>query len=196
MIITWQSCNTKYSINKKSIGKNGKKVRCSNCGYEWYQKPDITKKSLPTKSLKEKQVTTKHVNEEIDAAKLFSSEVKIKKNYNKYLLFISSGTPKKELIEICKQRGIAPYFKNIYGSPEEKTKHVNNIITQNAYSKDEVIFIGDAILDFHQSMTASDYIDRQHYCREIWENFLSRKGFYFKFKNQIAKMVPKIMVEK
>ena len=65
MIITCQSCNTKYSINKKSIGKNGKKVRCSNCGYEWYQKLDITKKSLPTKSLKEKQVPTNFVNKEI-----------------------------------------------------------------------------------------------------------------------------------
>ena len=88
MIITCQSCNTKYSINKKSIGKNGKKVRCSNCGYEWYQKLDITKKRLPTKSLKEKQVPTKYVNEEIDAAKLFSSEVKQKKNYKFLYLLI------------------------------------------------------------------------------------------------------------
>ena len=88
MIITCQSCTTKYSINKKSIGKNGKKVRCSNCGYEWYQKLDITKKRLPTKSLKEKQVPTKYVNEEIDAAKLFSSEVKKKKNYKFLYLLI------------------------------------------------------------------------------------------------------------
>ena len=88
MIITCQSCNTKYSINKKSIGKNGKKVRCSNCEYEWYQKLDITKKSLPSKSLKEKQVPTKYVNEQIDADKLFSSEVKKKKNYKFLYLLI------------------------------------------------------------------------------------------------------------
>jgi len=59
-----------------------------------------------------------------------------------------------------------------------------------------VRYIGDAILDFHQSMTASDFIDRQHYCREIWENFLSKEGFYFNFKNKIAKMVPMAMDEK
>ena len=53
MIITCQSCNTKYSINKKSIGKNGKKVRCSNCGYEWYQKLDITKKRFPAVNIAE-----------------------------------------------------------------------------------------------------------------------------------------------
>jgi hypothetical protein len=59
-----------------------------------------------------------------------------------------------------------------------------------------VKYIGDAVLDFHHSMTASDFIDRQHYCREIWENFLSKKGFYFNFKNKISKMVPMAMDEK
>ena len=56
------------------------------------------------------------------------AEEYIKKNYNKYLLFISSGTPKKELVEICKQRGIVPYFKKIYGSPEEKSYHIKEIL--------------------------------------------------------------------
>ena len=46
MIITCKSCSTKYSINKNALGENGKKVKCSNCGYEWYQKSDIIKKKF------------------------------------------------------------------------------------------------------------------------------------------------------
>ena len=81
MIITCQSCNTKYFINKKILGGNGKKVKCFNCEYEWYQKLDIIRKNLPTKSLKEKQIPTNYVKKEIDATKLFSSEATKKKNY-------------------------------------------------------------------------------------------------------------------
>ena len=41
MIIICSSCNTKYSINKQSLGKKGKKVKCSNCGYEDYRESDM-----------------------------------------------------------------------------------------------------------------------------------------------------------
>jgi len=88
MIITCQSCNTKYSINKKVLSKNGKKVKCFNCGYEWYQKLDIIQKSLPTKSLKEKQIPTNYVKKEINATKLFSSEAPKKKNFSFLYLLV------------------------------------------------------------------------------------------------------------
>ena len=88
MIITCSSCNTKYSINKQSLGKKGKKVKCSNCGYEWYQKSDIIKKSLQDKSLKEEETFDldptefqgkKYNTNEPVARKLFSSDVIKKK---------------------------------------------------------------------------------------------------------------------
>ena len=41
MIITCKICTTKYSISKNALGKNGKKVKCYNCGNEWYQKLNI-----------------------------------------------------------------------------------------------------------------------------------------------------------
>ena len=98
MIIVCKNCNTKYSINKKVLGKNGKKVRCSNCGYEWYQKPDIIKKGLQDKSLKEEKIFEvdpsefqgkKYNKKETVSRKLFSSDViEKKKNYSFLYLFI------------------------------------------------------------------------------------------------------------
>ena len=82
MIITCINCNTKYSINKQSLGKKGKKVKCSNCGHEWFQKSEITKKKLKIKPLEEEQAVTDN-NKEIYSTKIFSQEkTKKKKNYN------------------------------------------------------------------------------------------------------------------
>ena len=89
MIIICSNCNTKYSISKRVLGKNGKKVKCSNCEHKWYQKIDIIKKKgVEVISLKEQQIEKNFVNEEIDDTKVFSSET-IKKKSNSFLyLFI------------------------------------------------------------------------------------------------------------
>ena len=87
MIITCKSCNTKYSINKNALGKNRKKVKCSNCGYEWYQKLDIIKKNPPKKSLKNKQKPRNDIKN-IDVTDYFSSEAKKKKKYRFLYLLI------------------------------------------------------------------------------------------------------------
>ena len=89
MIIICSNCNTKYSISKSVLGKNGKKVKCSNCEHKWYQKIDIIKKKgVEVISLKEQQIEKNFVNEEIDDTKVFSSEI-IKKKSNSFLyLFI------------------------------------------------------------------------------------------------------------
>ena len=79
MIITCKSCNTKYSINKNALGKNGKKVKCSNCGYKWYQKLDIIKK---------KQIPRNDITKDTDVTEYFSSEDEKKKNYRFLYLLI------------------------------------------------------------------------------------------------------------
>ena len=88
MIITCSSCSTKYSISKKVLGENGKKVKCSNCGHEWYQKLDIIKKSSQTRTLKEQQISIDDVNKEADTTKIFSSEIEKKRNYKFLYLLI------------------------------------------------------------------------------------------------------------
>jgi HAD superfamily hydrolase (TIGR01549 family) len=71
----------------------------------------------------------------------------IKNNYKKYKLFISTGTPQNEINEILLKKRMKKYFVSIYGSPADKTDHIEDIIKKTAYKKDEVIFIGDADTD-------------------------------------------------
>ena len=60
----------------------------------------------------------------------------------------------------------------------------------------EIEHLGEKITDYHYSMNGNQFREKQAECRKVWEKYLSRKGFYLNFKNQIAKMVPKIMDEK
>ena len=75
MIITCPNCSTKYSINKTILGVDGKKVKCFDCGHEWNQTLDSTKKTLQTKLLKEKPILSNVHKGEIDVKRLFSSEI-------------------------------------------------------------------------------------------------------------------------
>ena len=43
MIIECPNCNKKFSIDKKLIPENGRKLKCSSCGNIWHYKISITK---------------------------------------------------------------------------------------------------------------------------------------------------------
>jgi len=87
MIITCKSCNTKYSISKNALGKNGRKVKCANCGYEWYYKLDIVKKNLSIKSLEKKEKPKNYTRKDIGVENFFTPEEKKRKKY-KFLFFL------------------------------------------------------------------------------------------------------------
>ena len=84
MIITCSNCNTKFLINKKVLGNNGKNVKCSTCGYQWFEK--ITVQKDEKKENKNQQKIPTSYSGESTSLKIFPSEKKEKKN-NLYLYF-------------------------------------------------------------------------------------------------------------
>tara|TARA_Y100001970_G_C14032106_1_gene749193 strand:+ start:364 stop:1014 length:651 start_codon:yes stop_codon:yes gene_type:complete len=71
----------------------------------------------------------------------------LEKNKENYNFFISSGTPQNELKKIIKLKKIDKFFKNIYGSPLSKDKHIKIIKNKYDIKESESIFIGDANID-------------------------------------------------
>ena len=85
------------------------------------------------------------------------------KKYQKVIKYwIASATPTTEINEIAEKRGISDYFISIFGSPENKSSIVNNIINKNELIKSETVFFGDALNDYRAAKDSNiDFILRQ-----------------------------------
>lgn len=66
-------------------------------------------------------------------------------------IFLLSATPHEELFKICETRNLFQYFKNIYGSPYEKSEKGEEIIQYYNFNREKVVFIGDSVSDFKAS---------------------------------------------
>jgi len=72
----------------------------------------------------------------------------------RHRLFIASGTPEEEMRELVEERGLAGYFTGVYGSPASKGEIVRRIIEEHAFDPAELVFIGDALSDYHGARQA------------------------------------------
>ena len=75
----------------------------------------------------------------------------IEKSYSYYDLFISTGTPTIEIKQILQGRNINHYFTDVFGSPEEKTDHLNQILFNYHLKPNEMIYlvVGDKKTQFN-----------------------------------------------
>jgi HAD superfamily hydrolase (TIGR01549 family) len=71
----------------------------------------------------------------------------LEKNYDKYDLYIASGTPDEEMGRVIEGRSLKRYFKGVYGSPAKKTEIIRAILKKDGLNKSEAIFVGDAGTD-------------------------------------------------
>lgn len=63
--------------------------------------------------------------------------------------FIITGSPAEEIYFLAKERGILPLLKGILGSPQNKQQHLTQILSQNGFAPNEVVFLGDALTDYN-----------------------------------------------
>lgn len=87
----------------------------------------------------------------------------IKLNYNKYKLYIASGTPEEELKQIVKVRAINQYFLGIYGTPKSKVDIISDIMNANGLKPADIVFVGDARSDrLAAEKTGVNFVARFH----------------------------------
>jgi phosphoglycolate phosphatase-like HAD superfamily hydrolase len=73
----------------------------------------------------------------------------IDQNYDKFNMYIVSGTPQNEMRRIIASLHIESRFKGVFGSPNQKQTHVDDIIKDCQYNREECVFIGDALADYN-----------------------------------------------
>lgn len=86
-------------------------------------------------------------NEAVNAPFVPGTMEFLEQNSGRYALFIASGTPEEELLDIVRKRKIERYFKKIYGSPRPKPDIIRDILKDNGLDLNEVVFVGDAASD-------------------------------------------------
>lgn len=103
----------------------------------------------------------------------------LERNHTKYDMYIASGTPEKELMQVVKGRNLYPYFKRIYGTPMKKEEIVETICREYQYSRKEMVFVGDASTDLY----AAEHTGLPFIGRNTDENFEIFKNIPYKVDN-------------
>jgi|TARA_B100002003_G_C14087041_1_gene522905 phosphoglycolate phosphatase-like HAD superfamily hydrolase len=162
----------------------------ANGGMPRFEKFQFYHKSLLNKPITEKEISAMSrkfsnlvVKKVIDASYVPGASDYIKKSYDLYKLFISTGTPTDEIRKILAGRKITKYFTEVFGSPEKKTIHVKNILKKYNLKPNELIFYGDSNSDMQAAhhhnvpfILRLHQINRKHfgnYTSQTIENFLS-----------------------
>jgi phosphoglycolate phosphatase-like HAD superfamily hydrolase len=65
----------------------------------------------------------------------------------RYPLFVASGTPHDELVDVVARRGLAPRFREVHGSPTTKDAILRDVIARHGLAPAEVLMIGDGTTD-------------------------------------------------
>ena len=93
----------------------------------------------------------------------------IKKLYNRFDLFVASGSDEIQLQNIFKKKNIKKFFSHILGSPKNKTECIQIILNQN-FKASELVFIGDSIVDYYAASSLGiDFIFMYQYS----ENYIN-----------------------
>lgn len=85
----------------------------------------------------------------------------LKKHSAQYAMFIASAVPEDEIRDIVKQRELERFFEGVYGSPRRKRDILRGILLENNFDPTQVVFIGDAMSDYHDA-------------REVYVPFIGR----------------------
>ncbi len=80
-------------------------------------------------------------------------------NHTRYRCFVASGTPEDELRRIVELRRLNTYFAGVFGTPATKEEIARRILAAHGLTRDEVIFIGDAMTDYQAALaTGIDFV--------------------------------------
>jgi len=144
-----------FSKHGKSVGR---KAKCYFAKHPGMYRSERIKQCYSI--ILNKEITSNDLEQELDNYKdlvltkiLSAPWVKgIKfflENNRKYELYIVSAAPQDEVQFIAEKRDITRYFKGIYGGPLRKNDAIDKIRSLEDCSRKEMMFIGDAISDYH-----------------------------------------------
>lgn len=169
-----------------------------NGGLSRYKKIEYLHKTLLNMDLSKHQINelveqfTTYVFQEIHNAKFVDGVFDfLQQNYKNYKMFISSGTPIKELQKIVEYKQIDKFFVSIHGSPQDKNQHISQILKENNLYPLHTLFIGDSLRD----KRFSESFDLHFVARIGNSQDLINEKFQIKTFEQLPKIIRQIEMQ-
>ena len=142
----------------KEIAEKVKKYHLANGGMPRFDKFEYYEKNILGKVLSDEKMKSLSaefsslVKKKVIAAPFVKGALEFLEKYSQdYKCFIVSATPMDEMKEIAKEKKIAHYFQEIFGSPQNKIEWGKYILDTYNIKANETLFIGDAMSDFNAS---------------------------------------------
>ena len=63
-------------------------------------------------------------------------------------MYLISGTPHEELVEIVRARGLGRFFKSMHGAPTGKPEAFKRILEKGRYKPEQTLAVGDSITEY------------------------------------------------
>lgn len=154
----------------KNIANKAKQHHIENGGVSRFEKFKVYHKDFLGKTLNNddlEQLTSEfslRVKDAVIESKIVPGVIDLLEElYNSLDLFIITGTPTEEIIEIIEKRGWTKYFKEILGSPTNKDNWSKYLLNKYQYNHNKVLFIGDATTDYDAAkLNNFDFALRTH----------------------------------
>ncbi len=74
--------------------------------------------------------------------------------FDRYPLFVASGTPQSELDRVVDARELRRYFAEVWGSPREKVNILADIASRHGFAPHEILLVGDGTSDQRAAVAA------------------------------------------
>lgn len=71
---------------------------------------------------------------------------------DRYLCFVTSATPQREIEAIIRQRGMDRFFRVVYGYPTNKRDAVKTLLCLQKLGPEVAVYVGDAMCDYFAAM--------------------------------------------
>lgn len=98
---------------------------------------------------------SKIVKSDVITAPAIDGSVDFLKDFaHQYTYAIISGSDQEELRDVCRQRGLAPFFNEILGSPVSKEKNLETLIRSFQWERGNCVFIGNSVNDLYAARVA------------------------------------------
>lgn len=116
--------------------------------FAWFFREFLGREITPEESRDWGRKFAEYALDEVRRCPLVPGALEVLRRWHGRLpLYVCSGAPQPELRTLLRERGLAPMFTAIYGSPPGKAALLEQIVREAGLAPEEVLMVGDAGTD-------------------------------------------------